>query len=476
MSATYLSEDDRVVLRAAGNWIPHPGQQTRFLASPAFEALFGGAAGPGKTETGLMEALRQIHHPMYTAIILRRTFTRLNAANGLVARSKRWFPLYGGSYNKQEHVWTFPSGAQIFFGHMEHDGDEEQYQGAEFCYIFFDELTEFLEKQYLYLFTRCRAPAPGLRAYIRSASNPGNIGHRWVKQRFITRDIANRPRYFALVDGKDAEVPRDHVDEHGEPDALSRAFYPALLRDNPSADPGYRIRIRATGDEVRIAQLELGDWDAEHKDGLIYDTWSSSAWPDGNVTSEAEYRSDQPLYWACDDGYVYGDGPGSINYHPRVILLVQDNGIGGLDIIDEYVQAGENHAETLKNLLIPWDGSEPEQRTRWHNYKRPDIAYMPSEAQMFQGEVHKYGIMTVNSTHPVGEGIRTVRQLIVDGNGQRVLRVNPRCQCYIYEKTEYRSDPKGRAVTGEIVPRKVDDHTNDAERYLVHERYHLIGV
>jgi hypothetical protein len=470
-------------------WRPHQGQQTKFLSSPAFEALFGGAAGPGKTECLVMEALRQIWHPKYTGIIFRRTFPMLEAARGIIQRSLEWYPAYGGKYNDQKHYWKFPTGARIYFGHMQYMRDMLTYQSAEFSFVGFDELTEFEEQQYLYMFTRCRRPAgshatvqiggklyPPLRAYVRSASNPGNIGHRWVKKRFITRDIVNQLRYFATIENEDTEVDRNFIGEDGTPDALSRAFYPAKLSDNPSADPNYHQRIRASGDAVRVAQLIGGDWDAEHRDGLIYDTWSSSSWPDGNVTSEAEYRPDKPLYWACDDGYVFGDGPGSINYHPRVILMIQDNGIGGLDVIDEYVEAGENHAETLKKLLLPWDGSEPEQRTRWHQYKRPDIAYMPSEAQMFQGEVHKYGIMTVNSTHPVGEGIRTVRQLIVDGNGQRALRVHPRCQCYIYEKSEYRSDPKGRAVTGEIVPRKVDDHTNDAERYLVHERYHLIGA
>jgi hypothetical protein len=425
-----------------------------------------------------MESLRQVEHPLYTAIILRRTFKRLGSANGPIARSKRWFPRYGGTYNQQDHVWTFPSGAQIFFGHIEHDGSEEQYQGAEFCYIFFDELTEFLEKQYLYLFTRCRAPAPDLRSYIRAATNPGNIGHRWVKKRFITRDITNQIRYFAPVKNEtgdlvDTEVSRGHVDENGERDALSRVFYPALLKDNPSANPNYRMSIRATGDPVKIAQLEHGDWDAEYTEGLIYDTWSSKTWPDGNISSEAKYRPDLPLYWAVDDGYAEGDGVGHENYHPRVVLLVQENEIGGLDVIDESVAAGENHAETLNKLLLPEDGSEPLVSTRWHQYKKPSVVYVPSEAAMFRGELHKRGLTTVNSTHLVSEGIKVMRQLDRAGDGSRPLRVNPLCENFVYEKSEYRSDPKGRAVTGEIVPMKRDDHCMDAFRYLAYKRRHF---
>lgn len=462
------------------DWRPHPGQQTRFLSSPAFEALFGGAAGPGKTECGLMESLRQIQHPKYTAIILRRTFKRLEAANGIIQRSLRWFPAYGGVYNSSKYHWTFPSGAMIYFGHMEHDGNEEQYQGAEFCYIFFDELTEFTEKMYLYLFTRCRAPDPAIRAYVRAATNPGNIGHLWVKRRFISRDITNRLRWFApLLDDKgdmvDTEVPREHVDEYGMPDALSRAFYPGKLEDNPSADPGYRMHIRATGDPLRIAQLEHGDWDAEIRKGLIFDNFSSQPWPDGNVTADAEYRPDLPLYYACDDGYVYGEGPGYTSYHPRVVLLVQDNELGGLDVVDEYVACEETHGTTLTNIRGNHDGSPAEREMRWHQYPKPSVAYCPSEAALFKGELHRWGISTVNATHRVGEGIKAVRQLIKGGDEVRRLRINPRCQHTLYEFGVYRADPNGRADTGEVVPIKMDDHAMDALRYLVFKRRHTTG-
>jgi hypothetical protein len=452
-----------IATAAARKWVPHEGQQTAFLSSPAFEALFGGAAGPGKTECLTMEALRQVEHPKYTGIIFRRSFTQLEAANGVIQRSMNTYPSLGGRYNSQKHYWVFPSGARIYFGHMEHDGDEMNYDGPEYSFVGFDELTAFSEKQYLYMFSRCRPAGPGLRAYMRAATNPGNTGHRWVKRRFITRDILNRLRYFATVDEKDTEVDRSHSD------ALSRAFYPAKMGDNPNVDPAYRSRIRAMGDPVRIAQLEHGDWDAEYRDGLIYDTWTSTE----NVTSEAEYNPDLPVYWACDDGYVFGDGPGAINYHPRVVLFVQDNGIGGLNIFDEYLATEETHGTTLKNILLPTDGGALESPNRWQKYRRPTVAYVPSEAAMMRGELHNHGITTVNATHRVSEGIKAVRQLIVMDGGMRLLKVHPRCEHVTYEFTEYRSDPKGRSDTGEIVPMKVDDHTMDAARYLIYKRRHF---
>lgn len=459
----------------AHDWYPSSPEQVRFLSSPAFEALFGGAAGPGKTECLVTEALRQITHPLYTGIIFRRTFKMLSSANGIIQRSQRLYPIYDGVYNKSDHVWTFPSGAKIFFGHMEHDGSELIYQGDEYSFIAFDELTEFLEKQYLFMFTRCRPAAPGLRAYIRSATNPGNIGHRWVKKRFIKRDIVNKPRYFVQerqLDGTmlDTEVDRHHTNEHGEYDALSRAYYPALMGSNPHTDTAsYRSRIRATGDPIQIARLEEGDWDAEYADGLVYSTFTTE-----NVTSDADYNPDLPVYWACDDGYVYGDGPGSINYHPRVILFIQDNAVGGLNVFDEYVATGENHASTLDHILAPTDGSTPVYR--WQAYRRPDVAYLPGEAALFRGEVGNRGVVSVNGTDTVTEGIKTIRSLITQDGGERPLRVHPRCQNLIYEFGEYRTDPKNRAVTGELVPMKLDDHGLDALRYLAHKRRHFRGV
>src|ERR1043165_690449 len=136
-------------------WKPHPGQQTNYLSSSAFEALFGGAAGPGKTDCLVMEALRQVDNPRYNGILFRRTFPRLETADGMIARSERWYTAYGGRFNASKFFWRFPSGARIYFGHMQREADKLDYQGSQFAFIGFDELTEFEESQYMYLFTRC---------------------------------------------------------------------------------------------------------------------------------------------------------------------------------------------------------------------------------------------------------------------------------------------------------------------------------
>lgn len=410
--------------------------------------MVGGAAGPGKTELLLMESLRQIGHPAYRAILFRRIFPSLEAADGLIDRSLRWFPGYGGRYNASKHYWIFPSGARIYFGHMQYRDTVHQYKSAQYQYIGFDELTEFEEFQYLYLFSRLRAPVDsGLRCYMRSGTNPGGVGHNWVKRRFITRDIVNKKRWFARIDDEDAEVDKTH------PDAKSRAFYPALFGDNPAIGEDYVKNLKAMADPVEKARLLEGDWDADYREGLVYGNWSVQQ----NVSAEAEYKEGIPVIWGVDDGYVYGDGPGTASYHPRIILFLQQNELGGYNVFDELAVTGETHQQTIDAALdMP--------------YAAPHVAYVDGSAAMFRGELGKRGIQTVNGTHKVVEGIKYVRQLICDGNGVRVLRVHPRVSNLIYEMGEYRNDPKLKAQTGELVPMKLSDHSQDALRYVLYKR------
>lgn len=432
------------------DWRPWPGQQTKFLSSPAFEAFYGGQAGPGKTECLVLDALRQIDHPKYTSRFFRRIYPSLEGANGPIQRSLEWYPYYGGLFNASKHMWRFPSGARIYFSAMQYEEDKFQFQGDELTTAYFDELPEFTPSQYLYIFTRVRASAPGLRPYIRSAGNPGGIGRVFVRERFIRRDIRNRLRYFAQIDGKDTEVSRDY------PNALSRAFYPATLEDNPAADPDYAKRIMATGDPILIAQLLHGDFDIEYTEGQIYDTWTAS-----NISADiAVYNPDLPVYWGVDDGYAHGHGPGYADYHPRVILWAQTNALGGLNVIDELCVTGETYGETFEKALDP----------ARYPYRRPSLTWIDGSAATFRAEFDARGLTTANGTHKVVEGIKATREMILGGDGVRRLLVNPKCANLIYEMPLYRSDAKARSETGELVPMKVNDHSEDALRYLLYHK------
>ncbi|MDO5398955.1 MAG: terminase family protein [bacterium] len=118
-------------------WQPQP-RQYEFMSRPEYECFYGGAAGGGKSDALVAEALRQIDIPHYKGIIFRKTYPQ---ARELILKSKRLYPLVspGCKYNSQEHCWIFPSGARIYFGSMPNSDSYIDYQGLSFAFIGFDE-------------------------------------------------------------------------------------------------------------------------------------------------------------------------------------------------------------------------------------------------------------------------------------------------------------------------------------------------
>ncbi len=222
-------------------WRPHPGPQWEYFTRSEYEVLLGGSAGPGKTDCLIWDAVRSISRPRYHGLLLRRTFPNLQE---VIDRCWEYYPKCGGTYRSTEHRWYFPSGAKITLGHMQHEDDKYNYQGKEFSFIGWDELTQFTETQYLYLMSRCRSTDPGMPILFRATTNPGGIGHVWVKERFVDCTTPGTP----YID------PRT---------GLSRIFIPAKVRDNPTlmeADPGYITRLEALP-EIERRRLLDGDWE-----------------------------------------------------------------------------------------------------------------------------------------------------------------------------------------------------------------------
>ena len=244
-------------------WSPQP-RQAAFMARPEDEALYGGAAGGGKSDALVMEALRQIHLPCYKGLILRKTYPQLAE---LVDKSLRYYPLVcpSASYNASSHVWRFPSGAKIVFGSLQHPKDKFNYQGQAYDFIAFDELTQFTWEEYAYLFSRNRPNGAGTRCYVRATANPGGVGHGWVKERFITPATPMNTMWEA--------VKIRYPDGREEVRHKSRIFVPSSVFDNTALlanDPDYITRLASLPEAERKALL-YGDWDSFS--GQVFTEW-----------------------------------------------------------------------------------------------------------------------------------------------------------------------------------------------------------
>jgi hypothetical protein len=231
---------------------PFP-RQKQFHRSRAKYRLFGGAAGPGKTKALLWEAIGQANEVAgCDTLLLRRTYPELESS--LLAYFRRDVPraLYK-SYNDSKHLVTWTNGSTTRFGYCRNENDVYQYQGAEFLFIGIDELTHFTLKQWQFLTSRNRCPrrvySDGKNAGKRivpcmaGATNPGNIGHAWVKALWVDHVP---PPGFARPELYD---PHDYD------------FIRARLDDNPiyANDAEYRRTLEALPEHLRRAFLE-GDW------------------------------------------------------------------------------------------------------------------------------------------------------------------------------------------------------------------------
>jgi hypothetical protein len=258
---------------ATGEWKPNP-KQAIFLALPTSikEAFYGGGAGSGKSDVLLLYALIRgwWKNPLFKQVFLRRTFPELR--NEIVPRSREYYRPFGAKFNASEMVWKFPredqygatadkpDGAHIFLGHCENEDDVHKYDSMEIQLFTPDELTSHTEWIYLYIgFQRVRAPKnSGLPEIIRGAGMPGNIGHTWVKKRFVD----HAPKGGIPIEGKGGNL---------------RIFIFATQADNPHVSDQYAKSLEALPEAEKKAKL-YGDFDAYV--GQVFDEFRDRNYPD----------------------------------------------------------------------------------------------------------------------------------------------------------------------------------------------------
>ncbi len=212
-------------------------KQKQFCQSRSRYTAYGGARGGGKTHVLLRKAAGgALTYPGIKILIVRREYPELE--QNIILPMQKLIPPEVGSYNGSMRMMFFCNGSIIKFGHYG-AGDDQEYQGLEFDWIFMEEATQFSESQFRTL-GACLRGATKFPRRMYLTCNPGGIGHLWVKRLFVDREY------------REGEKAKDYT------------FIPATVDDNPQlleASPEYKQMLDLLPEDVRRA-WRYGDWNA----------------------------------------------------------------------------------------------------------------------------------------------------------------------------------------------------------------------
>lgn len=259
-----------------------PGPQSMLLSSPSDIAIFGGAAGGGKSFALLLDPLAHIHNPKFTGIIFRKTSTMITSPGALWDASMNLYSKIPGAVPRVGRLdWTFPSGAKIKFSHLQHEQNIYDHQGAEYVYIGWDELTHFSATEFFYLMSRLRSTS-GIPGYVRATCNPDADSFvkdliQWYLDDNGDPDSAKagKIRWFIRHDDSLlwADKRKDLIDTYGK-DELPKSFtfIPSKLTDNVilmEKDPSYLSNLKALS---RVERMRLlgGNWNVKESAGNFF--------------------------------------------------------------------------------------------------------------------------------------------------------------------------------------------------------------
>lgn len=307
----------------------HP-QQGRAALTPATEVLYGGAAGGGKSH--LMRAaavMWSLQVPGLQTYLFRRLFPELvqNHMQGPTSFPALLAPIVeSGHCRIVKGEIRFSNGSRIYLRHCQYENDVYSYQGAEIHVLLIDELTHWTQSMYKFLRGRCRMTAIKVPPHLEGrfprflgGTNPGGIGHHWVKRDF--------------VDAGPGSIRRMEKEQGG----MLRQFIPARLQDNPSllrADPSYEDKLSGLGDPLLVRAMKMGDWK------IVAGAMFGAEWNDErHVCRPFAIPSGWELWRGGDDGFA---SPSAIYW------LTQDPDAKTIYVIRELYRAG----------MLPHDSAE----------------------------------------------------------------------------------------------------------------------
>lgn len=316
---------------------PQPGPQTAFLSSSADIAIYGGAAGGGKTYALVLEPLRHFDNPLFGAVVFRRNTTQVRNEGGLWHESYKLYTQYDAHPRAAFLEWIFPSGMRLKYAHLENENTVYDWQGSQIPLIGFDELTHFEESQFWYMLSRNRSTS-GVPGYIRATCNPD--ADSWVRklidwwidfEGYPIPDRSGVLRWFIRIDDTLiwADTREELLEQYGaDQQPKSLTFIPSTLEDNKilmQTDPSYKANLMALS---RVERMRLlgGNWDVRATAGMMFQRewftvldaipsgwiqqlrfWDRAATKPNEVNKDPDWTRGLKLYRYPNDTYLIAD-------------------------------------------------------------------------------------------------------------------------------------------------------------------------
>lgn len=358
-----------------------------FLSSSADIAIYGGAAGGGKTWALLFEPLRNVQNSRFGGVIFRRTSPQIRNKGGLWDGSRDLYPHLSAQPRETLLDWTFPSGATIKFAHLEYEKNVEDYQGSQIPFIGFDELTHFTERQFWYMLSRNRSTS-GVKPYVRGTCNPdpdswvAKFLEWWIDDEtgYAIPERAGVIRWFVRVN--DVVVWADSPEELRERypwgvEPKSATFVPAKLSDNKilmEADPGYKANLLA---QPYVDQMRLlhGNWKVRATAGKVFNrAWFEivEAVPPGGVECAGwDFAATEKQFGKTDPDSTARIKIRKVNgtFYVTDSLAVQE---GPAEVENLFINVSKQDAEaaalTRTRFLVRWE-QEPASAAKRESYR-----------------------------------------------------------------------------------------------------------